>query len=301
MSAHVDETTTGPSAVLGRAKPARGVAARDFARPWRLSPARARALELALKNALPALEKRLAESIGLRVGLALGGVAEIDADQLFAGAVEPLCVLRFRCAKAPAWLVWQPAAAVDAVEALLGTRAGTPAARKLTPTEARLAAQLLVELARGVAAPLGVQASDFALVQVASELGSWRDTGPDAEAHRLVVRLELARGDQTSTVRLYFPGVAAELEQRAPLAGPLPAHLQTVEVELSAQLAGCELYLDQLLALEEGDVLPLDARVGDPTTLSVEGLALAQARLGRHRGRLAVRIERIDVHPEALA
>jgi flagellar motor switch protein FliM len=64
---------------------------------------------------------------------------------------------------------------------------------------------------------------------------------------------------------------------------------------------GYEISLDQLLALEEGDVIPLDARLGDPTTLSVEGLTLAHARLGSHRGRLAVRIERLHVEPEPAA
>jgi flagellar motor switch protein FliM len=53
------------------------------------------------------------------------------------------------------------------------------------------------------------------------------------------------------------------------------------------------------MALEAGDVIPLAARADTPTSLVVEGLTLARARLGSHRGRLAVRVERMDVPAEA--
>ena len=35
-------------------------------------------------------------------------------------------------------------------------------------------------------------------------------------------------------------------------------------------MPGCEVPLDQLLSLEEGDVIPLDARVGEPALVAVE-------------------------------
>lgn len=288
--------------VLGRTKPAQAVAPRDFKQPRRFGAARLRALHLLLKNALPALEKKLAETAGVRVGLALAGLGEVDADTIFAGAAEPLCVLRFRCQKVPAWLVWDSAAAVGVVEAILGSRAGAAAGRRLTATESKLASQFLAEITRATATTLGLTAADFALVQIATELGSWREAAADAEAHRLEIRLDVQRGEQVSALRLYLPGVdAGDGGAELPLPGKLPDHLQHVEIELTARLHGCEISLDQLLALEEGDVLPLDARLGDPTTLSVEGLDLAQARLGSHRGRLAVRIERLHVQPESLA
>jgi flagellar motor switch protein FliM len=283
-------------AVLGRRKPAREVAARDFRQPRRMGQERLRALHLALKNHLPALERRLHESVRLRLGLALGTLGEVDAERLFASAREPLCVLRFRCQKAPAWLAWEPAAAVGLVETLLGARGGASVARKLSPTETRVASQVLSEIARGVAGALGLVAGDFALVQAASELGSWREVGAEADAHRLEVRLDVALGQQTSSLSLYLPGLdAAAGDVDAPAPERLPGHLERVELELSARLAGCEITLDQLLALEEGDVIPLEARLDDPTTLCVDDLTLAEARLGSHRGRLAVRIERLKV------
>ncbi|NOT32105.1 MAG: hypothetical protein HOP15_16785 [Planctomycetes bacterium] len=286
-------------AILGRKKPARGVAARDFKQPRRFGAARLAELQLALNNLLPALERKVSESAGLAAGLTLAGLGEADADALFA-ANEPLCVQRFRCQKAPAWLVWTPAAAVETVEAILGARSVPTgaAARALSPTEVRIANQLLAEIVRAVTGVLGLATADFVMVQVASELGSWREAGADAEAHRFEVRLALDLGGHASTLRIYLPGVEGEKELVEPALGELPAHLEQVEVELSACLPGCEISLDQLLALEEGDVIPLDARLGDPTTLCVEGLTLARARLGSHRGRLAVRIERLSVQPE---
>ncbi len=289
-------------AVLGRRKPAQGVAPRDFRQPRRLGPARLAELQLALKNLLPALEKKLGEQAGLPAALSLAGLGEADADALFAAAAEPLCVQRLRCNKAPAWLVWDSAAAARAVESILGARSTTAAtARRLSPTEVRIANQFLAEVARAVTGVLGLATADFALVQVASELGSWREAGPEAQSHRLEVRLALELGGHASALRLYLPGIEGEKESAASVPAALPAHLERVEVELSACLAGCEISLDQLLALEEGDVIPLEARLGDPTTLSLEGLALAQARLGSHRGRLAVRIERLSVHPMSAA
>lgn len=277
---------------------------RDFRRPQRFGRARLRELAQALGNALPGLERKLAEAFSKRAKLALARLGEVDAETLFDGAAEPLCVLRFR-APQPAWLSIQPADAVALVESILGAQAtatAPAAARKLSPAETRIASALLGELARGVAAAWQLQAGEFALLQAAAELGSWRDGGPGAESHRLEVELELERASAKSTLRLYLPGIAPEpLAPEAALPARLPAHLERVEIELGAHLGGCALSLDQIVGLEEGDVIPLTARVGDPAALCVEGLSLARARVGSHRGRLAVRIEQISVHDEETA
>jgi flagellar motor switch protein FliM len=285
-------------AVLGQQKSAQGVSTRDFRQPRRMSHARLAELRVALENGFPALERKLRELFGLAFTLGLDAFGEVDAEALFAAASATPCVLRFKSAGAPAWLVWDPAAAALVLETLLGAKGAKPASRALSPTETRVAVQLLAEIVRAACAACGIAASDFALVQSTPELGTWREAGPAAESYRLEVRLELALGEHTSVLALYLPGVDSGKEAAAPaLPETLPAHLETVEVELSAQLAGCELSLDQLLGLEAGDVVPLEARLGDPTTLSVEGLTLAEARLGSHRGRLAVRIEHLNVQP----
>jgi len=282
--------------VLGRKRPALEVAARDFARPRRLAPERAQELALALENRLPALAKELHAGTGLHIEPRLAGLGEADAGTLFDQRAEPLCTLRFRCQGAPGWLLWDSAAAVAVVEAAFGARNPSARARMLSSSEVQVARQLMGEIANALAGPLGVALADPAFVQVKSELGDWREAGAEAEAHRLEVALDIVFDGRDSRLSLFVPGVRLGVERAAvPLPAELPEHLERVEVELSAQLAGCELSLDQLLALEEGDVIPLEARLGDPTFLNVEGLNLARARLGSHRGRLAVRIERLDV------
>ena len=288
--------------VLGRKKPAQGVSARDFRQPRRMSHTRLGELRVALENGLPALEQRLHELYGLAFALTLEGFGEVDAETLFAGASATPCVLRFKSGAAPAWVVWKPAAAALVIETLFGTRGAKPASRVLSLSEARVATQLLAEIVRPVSAACGIAATDFAFVQAEAELGTWREAGPEAESHRLEVRLELRLAKQKSVLALYLPGVDCGAPSELPaLPETLPAHLEEVEVEVSARLGGCELSLDQLLGLETGDVVPLEARLGDPMTLCVEDLTLGEARLGSHRGRLAVRIEHLNVQPQPAA
>lgn len=288
--------------VLGRRKPAGSVANRDFGSPQRMAPERLRELAVQLENLLPDLERRLLDGVGARVDLRLQGLGECDVDQVLEHLADPLCVLRFRAGGEPAWLVWDPAAAVGMMEAVLGGRGEAPPARKLSPTEATVVTEFLTLLVAQVAPALEIVASEPALVQARTELGSWREGGGDAEPHRLEARVAVRRGTQDSILAFYLPGIGGgepRADERA-LPERLPAHLDQVEIEVSARLKGCEISLDQLLALEEGDVIPLEARVGEPTDLCVDGLTLAEGRLGSHDGRLAVRIERMKVVPETL-
>ncbi len=78
----------------------------------------------------------------------------------------------------------------------------------------------------------------------------------------------------------------------------LPKHLDNVEVELGIRLAECEISLNQLLALEEGDVIPTSVRNGDPATVLVEGKELATGRLGTHQGHFAILVEQMIDHVE---
>jgi flagellar motor switch protein FliM len=285
----------------GTVQEPRSASPRDFRSPRRLSAARVLELSTALENALPALERRLSETLGVRGELALEKLGEVDAGTLLDALAEPLVVLRFKVNGQPAWLVWEPASAVLVLESLLGSRADEAKARKLSAAETKIAATLLGEVARAACAALGFAAADLALVQTVPELGSWKDGGEGKEAHRLAVELALRRGDRAGALTLYLPGISGEGAEAPALPAALPAHLDAVEVELAARLEGCEIPLDQLLSLEQGDVIPLEARVSDPTRLCVEGLTLAFGRLGTKGGRLAVRIERIAALAERAA
>ena len=149
------------------------VSKRDFHVARRLSSARVAELASLLEKALPPLEKKLQAASGLALELsprAIRPIGEVDAGRVLADASEPLCVLRFRVERDPAWLVCDPAAAVGLVEAVFGARgAVSGAARKLSPAEGKVAVQLFGEVARGVCAALGLAPADFALVQAASK------------------------------------------------------------------------------------------------------------------------------------
>ena len=192
----------------------------------------------------------------------------------------------------------EPAAAVRTLETILGSKTLDVAARKLSSTESKLGAALLTEVARSTASALKLAASDFALVQIVPELGSWKDGAEGKEAHRLSVELTLQCGAHAGKLWVHLPGIGAG-ESVAQVPSKLPAHLGAIEVQVAARLEGCEIALDQLLALEEGDVIPLEARIGDATQICVEGRPLALGRLGTHRGRLAVRIEKVVAEKSA--
>ena len=73
--------------------------------------------------------------------------------------------------------------------------------------------------------------------------------------------------------------------------------LDDVEIDVAVRIDGCEVSLEQLLALEEGDVIPLDARVGTPAKVCVDGRVIGYGITGSKNGNLAVRIERLtDAH-----
>ncbi|MEO0650277.1 MAG: FliM/FliN family flagellar motor C-terminal domain-containing protein, partial [Planctomycetota bacterium] len=105
-----------------------------------------------------------------------------------------------------------------------------------------------------------------------------------------------------SSLRIYLPIFDAQLAalpraRTAALPSHLPNHLRKVDVLLSAQLGLAELPLNDLLNLEVGDVLSLDARYGDPLRIVAEERELGLAELGSHRGLLALRVAQWNQDP----
>ncbi|HKX46678.1 MAG TPA: FliM/FliN family flagellar motor C-terminal domain-containing protein, partial [Planctomycetota bacterium] len=85
------------------------------------------------------------------------------------------------------------------------------------------------------------------------------------------------------------PHLAAE-KDGAPAVAALPSHLGGVACGLTVQLGGADISLADLLALEVGDVVELDARADRPVRVTVEGRGVATAVLGLSGARLAVRL-----------
>ena len=103
-------------------------------------------------------------------------------------------------------------------------------------------------------------------------------------------------------LRLVLPFVSVEpiLERftRDSVSGPEPgSSRQTVEktvrsvpIELAAELGSARIRLRQLLDLQAGDVIPLDARLGQPAIVPVQGKPKFTAHVGRIGNRLGIQV-----------
>jgi flagellar motor switch protein FliM len=283
--------------LMGReGRPSPEVHERDFKRPRRLSVARLAALERALAECLSDVDATLERATGVRYRPTLSELSETSADGLWDEPERPLALLRFRAGSQVAWIVWENRAAVGAIESLLGSRNTRASARPLSRIEGRVLVEILSGVAERVCRALALRADGF--VVAAEEdgpegIGSWRNA-PDPDAHRLRIELTLQAPDGPSKLALLVPAPAEPRARTQAARATLPNHLAPVEVELRARITGAEVSLAQLLALEPGDVIPLDGRLGDPARITVEGVSFALGTLGRRGGRTAIRLEALD-------
>ncbi len=275
------------------------VSERDFRRPRRFSPQVREGLKRRIDAVLPKTEAGITAILGSVHTLQLDHVRETSAEGLFDEMEAPLAALAFEMGGDPAWLIWDSLAAVTCVEQVLGCPTENPKARPLSMVEGKILEQLLTPIAQDLARSLDKEITNPRATQSPEGLGSWRD-GKRLDAHRLEISLGFLGPGSPSTLRLYVPGVKPSAGQMFEETDDLPGHLNNVVVDVSAQLIGCEVSLDQLLSLEKGDVIPIESRVGDPALLTVEGLILAKAAMGQHRGQLAVRIVQLENQVEEL-
>jgi flagellar motor switch protein FliM len=267
------------------------VAARDFARPLRLSQ---RALEDVGKRVAGVLEecgKELSRALRGAHVLSVSQLREESAEGLFDNVGAAFVVLRFEVDGQPGWFTWDPAGAVAAVEVALGAPEAKAVERPLTAVERSVAGRMLEGLLQRLAGAAGVKTAGARMIARPEDLGTWRDAGPLADRARLRLRLELEGPAGRGGLDLYLPGVAGEVGESDALADALPAHLDPVAVELSAHLGTCDVPLRELLALAVGDVIPLDTPENGTLTLLVENVPCARARWGTRHGQLALQIQ----------
>ena len=286
----------------GAASAAREVEPCDFRRPRRLGPAQLADLRARVEAALPRCEQELGALLGSRASLELASSSEIHADAIVASAPEPFTALRFSAGGQPCWLLWESEPAIACIERVLGAAAERRTARALSPVEARVLEGLLAALLPPLLQGLGLAPGEARLVQERGAAGGWRDAPKDPDPHRLALELALDIGGGPSSLHVFLPAppAAARRAEPAPTGTPaaLPAHLRHVEAELRVAIAAVEIPLSQLLELEEGDVIPVDARVGDPVRASIDGRTVAAGTWGLRDGRQVVRIEQLGPCPE---
>lgn len=266
---------------------------RDFVRPRRLGRAQLERVTRSLGNAFKEVERALLRRLRGKGSLELVEVSEVGSDVALGELDAPFCVLRFLVGAEPGWAIWQGAGAVAAIEVALGAAApAEPVARPLTSIEKTVLDDLLRPIVAAAAGSLELSVGEFAVVDTVADLGSWRDGGPTADPQRLDVHFGCDGPGGESSLRLLLPGVAPEHnESGSPFGLDLPSHLEEVVLQLSARLGDAQIPLAELLAIEVGDVIPLDVEATAGVRIWVEDCEIAGARLGSKHGSLAVAIE----------
>lgn len=274
-----------------------GVEPRDFRQPRRLSP------EQLVRH------KRTAQRVQLELGrLATAtfrapGTAEIVATseasmpEIVRSLSEPFAALLFECGGLSCWTLWDLPVALSAVERMLGAAEVKPQpARALSAVERSLVQTLLTRVTTLVAGSYGLELKNPRYVQDFVSLYAAQEGSEEHDPLRLCVQVGLQGEFGAGTIRVYLAGPRLLEPAGGPASGKekqrpaLPAHISDLEVQISAELASVELPLAQVLAIEPGDVIPLDVEVDSPLSLYVEDEACGLARWGERSGRIALRI-----------
>ncbi len=306
MSTNVDANET--RALLDALQPARTnsapapsvVLTRDFSRPMRMpSEERERILALLVKNA-DNLGRALCATLRGSYRFSLTSVEEASAEDAFSDRPIPWAALRFESSGQPGWIFWDTPGALSVLESILGLADPQQVpARELSKVERALLQDLVTPFARQLGELLGASIERLRVVSTPLEAGSWRDAGEKADLQRTLLAFTLHGPVGDSALAVFVPGLSPAGARNPTTARPadLPANLSKVEVMLSAQLES-EVPLDELLNLEVGDVIPMTSPGAARVALVVEGKQAAIGALGKHRGQLALKIERVGVPTE---
>lgn len=270
------------------------VEARDFRAPRRLSVEQLASMAQAVAKALPDASRHLGGWLRGDARIQVQALVETTLDLACEPLKEPWCVWQLDCGGETGLLVWDASAAVLAAEcALGGTPAPDTAARGLSTAETRVLEHALGPAVAAVAKSLGSDVKSMRQVADLTALAKLREGCGDSP--RLAVQLALDQESGPSSLRLLLARTKAP-ETAPTAAGPakaktaLPGALMPVQVEIGAHLGDVDVPLADLLALEVGDVIPLALELDGIVDVHVEGARCMTARIGSHKGQLALRI-----------
>lgn len=306
---------------------------RNFRQPRRLSRQRLQYLAQLVNAGLQGVCREVATPLRQHHKISLASVSEVNVQGLFRGYEPPFVVNTIEVGGHVSWVLWDSSAAAASVETILSgpklidgsdqagggddeeeapKKALDPGSnlyqpRRLSHSECRVVEALLHKIVGPVAAALGLDVTEGRLAQEPEELTTIEDCGPGADARRLMLHFLFEGPGAPSDIRIYLPDVGEEdpaLNEEADDQTPLPEHLNPVNLTLSAYLASIDLSLNELMALEVGDVIPLGVEVGTPIELYIEDRCCAEGDWGRHGTQQALRIETLTPrlgtidHPE---
>lgn len=287
------------------------VVPRDFTEPRTLSADRIDRIQKTLSARLQSMANLLAGPLRGHPVLTIGEVSEVNAQGLFDDLGSPFLIHGFHTAEQLGWTVWNPEAGRVASDLILSGPEPPPVEAEgeegaeaeeekpldpiLSRTERRVIARMLDQVVGLILKEFGLELEPGEIWQEPEELTTLEDLGPDADSRRLLIHLSFEDNvGNASDIRIYIPGIpgddsGAEDTEHA----SAPTHLAPVQMSVDAVLGGTFVPLAELLGVEVGDVIPLDARVGDAVTLEVEETTCAQGRFGAHEGLLAIQLDEV--------
>ena len=278
----------------------------DFTRPTKFTPDHERRLHRALAAFCRTTSTRLSAELRLPIELEVAEATQLTwanaHDRLASSA---LCaVVELRPAGTQMLLGADSGFVLTGIESLLsGPCEETPPDRRLTEIDLALARRLF----DGLLTQLTVVWRDLAgvelaLVGVDSQLETAQVAPVSEPTLALTMRARMQGTELALSLlvphRAIAPVEARILGRHAEGAeAPDPAdrqHLREalagVEVPLRAQIAGPQTPASQVLELQPGAILGLDARVADGLGLCVEGIRVLAAKPGRSGSRRAVQV-----------
>ena len=249
----------------------------------------------------PELSTLLRSSVRVRL-------VSVDATRWgeFAGGLPaPTClsVLMIEPLGADVALHISPAILFPLIDRMLGGSgrlSGPLPRRPLTEIELRLARRI-VQTAVGALQPAWREIVPLVLrgERIESEADRAAIAAPAEPV--IVITCEITLDESRGPVHLCLPvrGIEAHVRRLAAAGigdgtagrSEMDATADGALVELTALLAETTMTPEELLDLQPGDIITTPQSAEDPVLVTVEGLPKFHGRVGRHQGRLAVRIE----------
>ncbi len=268
---------------------------RDFRRPMRMSAGQLGDLRALLQGSLASIDEFVGSALGEGTVCDLDDVSEVNAESILPQLSAPLAAARFSVGGQPGWATWQIGQALAAIGFILGEEPPEKLEeRSLSHVEKRILQGFFTGIVDAILGVFEAQLEGLALAREPYELGTWRDGDPaQADSHRLCVGIAIDGPVPRSVLRIYLPGFQSTgVGINGSAQAALPQHLAPVDVRIHALLGRCDIPLADLMALEEGDVIPLDGEAGR-VQLTVENQACAHGRLGQRHGKYALRLDEI--------
>jgi flagellar motor switch protein FliM len=273
---------------------------RDFRQPRRLSTAQQHTIRTALTQVIPTLEAGLAIWLRTHVTITLQELGEASAVGLFDEFEDPLAIQTCNVGESHGWIVWDNESALRSVITSLGTEIPEDLEpRSLSPMEIGLATDILGVFADHLGAALGLEITPTAFSQDVRAFLAQHELDPGGDPQRLFLHLEMESPFGDQSLRFYLPGILPSVtpKRTAPLSS-VPIHLDSVSIEISAELASVDVSLTDLMNIEVGDVIPLGVPIGSQAILRIEGDRAGSALWGQSNGVIAISIQEIESIPE---